>query len=86
MRVILGSHPDRADLLLRGEGIRPEHFRVYFRPEVAGSTEARPLLECPGHLNGRELEPLEWARLQTGDELSVGSWRFRYEELEDRGS
>jgi len=77
-RVILGSHSRRADVRLEGPGIHAEHVRFYFPP--AGPPEARPLLPGSLHVNGRPAEALEWIPLSGGEELRIGTWRFRYEE------
>jgi hypothetical protein len=78
-RVIAGTHPSRADLLLAGEGIHPEHIRIYFS-KVPGSP-ADLLAIHPGstRVNGLPVEPREWTRLLGGEEISLGPWRFRYE-------
>ncbi|HVR76178.1 MAG TPA: FHA domain-containing protein [Planctomycetota bacterium] len=78
-RVIAGTHPSRADVLLAGEGIHPEHIRIYFS-RVPGSA-ADLLAIHPGstRVNGLPVEPREWTRLLGGEELSLGPWRFRYE-------
>lgn len=82
VRVIVGTDPLRADLLLTGAGLMPEHARFYFHPEKSDTTDFRPLHPGCVRVNGRVPETLEWVRLLGGEELALGPLRFRYEELE----
>lgn len=77
-RVIVGSHPGRADLRLDGEGIHPEHVRFYI-DTGGGPTDVRPLKEQSTWVNGVPVEALEWSYVHGGEEIRVASWRFRYE-------
>jgi len=77
-RVIIGSHRSRADVLLEGSGIRPEHVRVYL-PASDGPVDFRPLHEGAASLAGRPIEALEWTPLAGGEEIELGPYRFRYE-------
>ena len=78
-RVILGSDARRADILLRGDGIHPEHIRFYIA--IDGSpTDLRSLNPDSTLLNGTPVEALEWTELHGGEEITVASWRFRYEQ------
>lgn len=76
-RVIVGSHPERADVLLCGAGIHAEHVRFYF--PSSGPPEVRPLLADSLQVNGKPREALEWITLAGGEELWLGPWLFRYE-------
>jgi hypothetical protein len=80
LRVIVGSHPSRADALLTGDGIFPEHVRIYF-PGDGSPTDLRALHPASASLNGTPVEQLAWTPLHGGEELSLGPWRFRYEEV-----
>ena len=74
----MGSHPARADVLIAGEGILPEHVRLY----LPGKDAAADLLAIhPGstRAGGKAVEPREWAALQGGEEIEMGPWRFRFE-------
>lgn len=77
-RVILGGDERRADILLCGDGIHAEHIRFYIA--VDGSpTDLRSLNPDSTLLNGIPVEALEWTYLHGGEEITVASWRFRYE-------
>jgi hypothetical protein len=77
-RVIIGSHPTRADVLLEGPGIRPEHVRVYL-PRGDGPADLRPLQEGAARLGGLPIAALAWTPLRGGEEVELGAFRFRYE-------
>lgn len=99
-RVILGSHPSRADVRLEAPDLRPEHLRIYLTlspataktgappveralaerlPAARPLVEVRPLAGAAVRVNRRALEELEWRRLEGGEEIQLGSWRFRLE-------
>lgn len=79
VRVIVGSHPQRADLLLQGDRIYPEHLRFYFPKEGDGPLEMRVIHEDSTLLNGEPAPALEWLTLEGGEEIDLGPWRWRYE-------
>lgn len=82
-RVLLGSHPGRADVLLAGEGLQPEHVRFYLPKEAAGPNDLKVICESAVRVNGREADPHQWYELKTGDELLLASWHFRFEQFVD---
>jgi len=77
-RVIVGSHRQRADVLLEGEGVHPEHVRLYF-PRSGGPLDLSAILPDSTRVNDRPVEPRDWTQLAGGEELCLGPWRFRYE-------
>jgi hypothetical protein len=81
-RVLLGSHPGRADVRLEGPGICPEHLRFYLPRDGKGPDDLRAIVEGTVWVNGRALAPLEWHGLAPGDEIRCGPWRFRFEREE----
>lgn len=80
-RVIVGSHEARADVLLNGEGIYPEHVRLYISREGGVPADLLVIHPASTRVNGRAVEPREWTSLSGGEELELGPWRFRYEEV-----
>jgi len=78
-RVIVGSHPARADVLLEGPGIRPEHVRIYFPLSGPGPADLLPIEGADTKILGSSAGPRDWSSLQGGEELELGPWRFRYE-------
>ena len=78
-RVIVGSHPARADVLLEGPGIRPEHVRLYFPLSGAGPADLLPIEGGETKVLGRAVGSRDWTALEGGEELELGRWRFRYE-------
>jgi len=84
-RVILGSHPARADVLLDGESIAPEHLRLYLPRDGQGPDDLKAIEDGTVRVNGAEVTHHEWYALQPGDEIECGPWRFRFERTEDRG-
>ena len=80
-RVIVGSHGARADILLEGEGIYPEHVRLYIPKESGVPADLLVINPASTRVNGRLVEPREWTSLSGGEELELGPWRFRYEEV-----
>jgi hypothetical protein len=82
-RVIVGSNPDRADVLLVDEplSIIGEHIRFYLNQTDPTASELRPMNHASVSVNGKRLQDLQWAGLQHDDEIQLGAWRFRYEIL-----
>jgi hypothetical protein len=80
-RVIVGSHRQRADVLLEGKGVHPEHVRLYL-PRSEGPVDLCPIRPESTRVNDRAVEPREWTQLAGGEELCLGPWRFRYESAE----
>jgi hypothetical protein len=78
-RVIVGSHGARADVLLSGEGIHPEHVRLYLPADPAPPIDLLAIREASTRVNGRAVEPRDWTQLAGGEEIELGPWRFRYE-------
>ena len=78
-RVIVGSHPARADVLLEGPGIRPEHVRIYFPLTGPGPADLLPIEGAETKVLGSPKGPRDWTGFQGGEELELGPWRFRYE-------
>ncbi len=79
VRVIVGSHPVRADVRLEGQRIFPEHLRFYFSREGDGPVDVRALHDGSTRLNGEPVLALEWLTLEGGEEIALGPWRWRYE-------
>ena len=77
-RVILGSHPSRADLHLEGDGVQLEHARMYFARE-GDRIEFRPLEADTTRIDGRDIERLEVVPLGGGEQIEIGPWKFRFE-------
>lgn len=78
-RVLIGSHAVRSDVLLRGDGIRPEHIRLYLPRTADGPDDLRAIPGARVLVNGREVDHHEWCDLQSGDEVVLAHWRFRFE-------
>jgi len=78
-RVIVGSHPARADVLLVGPAIRPEHVRIYFPLSGPGPADLLPIEGAETKVLGSPKGPRDWTSFQGGEELELGPWRFRYE-------
>lgn len=78
-RVIIGSHPSRADVRLEGEGIEPEHVRIYFSRDDDEIIDFRPLEASTTRVDGRLLERLEIVRMRGGETVELGPWKFRFE-------
>jgi hypothetical protein len=82
-RVIVGSDPARADVLLAGDGIRREHLRVYIWKD-GSAVEMRPLDEGSTRVNGRLLGRVEEVRLDGGERLALGPWLFRFRHASEK--
>ena len=61
-RVILGSDPDWADVLLIDNPltIQREHARFYLNHAVPSLSDFRAMKNCPVLINGHPHPPLEW--------------------------
>ena len=83
MRVIVGSEPTWADLVLVDEPptIRREHARLYLNLQQPDRSDFRAMKDCPAIINGQLHPPFEWVSLHSGDEIQLSCWRFRYESL-----
>lgn len=79
-RVIVGSHPARADVLIDADGIEPEHVRLYLPVEGGGKNDLKVIVDGTVKVNDRPVLHTEWRALENGDELGLGSWLFRFEE------
>lgn len=77
-RILVGSHPARADVLLSGVGIHPEHVRLYLPLDSSQATDLLVIRPGSTRVDGRLVEPREWAALRGGEILELGPWRFRY--------
>lgn len=84
-RVIVGSDPARADVLLEGIGIHPEHLRLYVS-RSGGPIDLRSLEPQSTRLDGEPVKPLEWRRLRGGELIELGPWRFRFESESGAGA
>jgi hypothetical protein len=80
-RVIVGSNPDRADVLLVDEPltIGGEHVRFYLNHADPPASHLRPMKNAPVTINGELQKPFEWIHPKNGDEILLGKWRFRFE-------
>ena len=79
-RVIVGSHPARADVLIDADGIEPEHIRLYLPVDGGGKNDLKVIVDGTVKVNGRPVRHTEWYALQDSDELDFGSWLFRFED------
>lgn len=79
VRVILGSDRRRADVLLEGPGVEGDHARLYLSREGIEVNDFRVVRESDARVNGRPVRSGDWTPLASGDELSLGPWRFRFE-------
>ena len=79
VRVIVGSHPGRADILMEGDRIFPEHARFYFPKDTGGPLDLMVIHEDSTHLNGEPAPAHQWLTLEGGEEIDFGPWRWRYE-------
>lgn len=78
-RVIVGCHPARADVFLKGEGIRAEHVRVYFPRQADGAADLLVIESNTTTVGGQPVEPRDWTSLEGGEEIDLGPWRFCYQ-------
>tara|TARA_B100000678_G_C17808854_1_gene342099 strand:- start:44 stop:433 length:390 start_codon:yes stop_codon:yes gene_type:complete len=80
VRVIVGSDPARADVLIEAAGIEPEHFRLYLPLQDEGPNDLKVIVDGTVGINGRTVPHTEWYPLEDGDELECGTWIFRFEQ------
>lgn len=78
VRVIVGRHPERADLLLDAGGIAFEHVRLYLSVDDAATNDLKAIRPGTVWHNGASVGH-EWRSLASGDRLDLGPWRFRFE-------
>ena len=80
-RIIVGSLDARADLLLTGSGVMPEHVRFYVPVNLVPGQEfdMRPMQDASTWLNGQLLEDLAWIPVRGSEDIRFGPWRFRLE-------
>jgi hypothetical protein len=83
-RVIIGSNPDRADVLLVDDPltIGGEHVRFYLNHAAPSASHLRPMKNAVVLINGEPHQPFEWVNPKHGDEIQLGDWRFRFEVLD----
>lgn len=83
-RVIVGSNPDRADVLLVDEPltIGAEHVRFYLNHADPPASHLRPMKNAPVTINGELQKQFEWIHPKNGDEIWLGRWRFRFEMMD----
>jgi hypothetical protein len=80
-RVIVGSNPDRADVLLVDDPptIGGEHVRFYLNHADPPASHLRPMKNARVVINGEPQNQFEWIHPKDGDEIQLGEWRFRFE-------
>ena len=78
-RVIVGSHPGRADVRLEGAGIHAEHVRLYLPRDATAAADLLSIHPGSTRAGGKPIEPRDWAQLTGGETIELGPWRFRYE-------
>lgn len=79
-RVIIGSSPARADVLIEAGGIEPEHVRLYLPLRGDGDNDLKVIVDGTVRVNSRPVLHDEWYALNSGDELWFGTWLFRFEQ------
>ena len=79
-RVILGSNPARADVLVKAAGIESEHVRFYLPVDGCGDNDLKVIVDGTVKVNGRNVAHTEWLALVDGDELELGGWVFKFEQ------
>ena len=79
-RVILGSNPARADVLVKAVGIEAEHVRFYLPVDGCGDNDLKVIVDGTVKVNGRNIPHTEWLALVDGDELALSSWLFKFEQ------
>ncbi len=84
VRIIVGTHRERADLLLGGPGLRAENLRFYIPREGSGPTDLKVIHEESTRVDGKRIAPDEWVTLEGGEEIELAGWRWRFE-MSDRG-
>lgn len=80
-RVIVGSEPTWADVVIADEPltIRHEHARFYLNHAAPERSDFRAMKGCPAIINGKLHPPFEWVNIRNGDEIQLSCWKFRYE-------
>jgi hypothetical protein len=74
--VVIGASPAAATIVLNGDGIAPEHARIWLRQE-------RYLLHHVGGLSRKTYvsgQEADWVVLEAGDEVTIGSHRLVFED------
>ena len=79
-RIILGSNPARADVLVKAVGIEAEHVRFYLPVDGCGDNDLKVIVDGTVKVNGRSIPHTEWLALVDGDELALSSWLFKFEQ------
>ncbi len=79
-RIILGSNPARADVLVKAVGIEAEHVRFYLPVDGCGDNDLKVIVDGTVKVNGRSIPHTEWLALVDGDELELSSWLFKFEQ------
>ena len=79
-RIILGSNPARADVLVKAVGIEAEHVRFYLPVDGCGDNDLKVIVDGTVKVNGRNIPHTEWLALVDGDELELSSWLFKFEQ------
>ena len=79
-RIILGSNPARADVLVKAVGIEAEHVRFYLPVDGCGDNDLKVIVDGTVKVNGRNIPHTEWLALVDGDELALSSWLFKFEQ------
>lgn len=79
-RIILGSNPARADVLVKAVGIEAEHVRFYLPVDGCGDNDLKVIVDGTVKVNGRNIPHTEWIALVDGDELALSSWLFKFEQ------
>ena len=79
-RIILGSNPARADVLVKAVGIEAEHVRFYLPVDGCGNNDLKVIVDGTVKVNGRNIPHTEWIALVDGDELELSSWLFKFEQ------
>jgi len=79
-RIILGSNPARADVLVKAVGIEAEHVRFYLPVDGCGDNDLKVIVDGTVKVNGRSIPHTEWLALVDGDELELSSWLFKFKQ------
>ena len=80
VRVIVGSDPARADVLIEAAGIEPEHFRLYLSLKDQSPSDLKVIVDGTVGVNGRTVPHTEWCSLENGDKIECGRWIFHFEQ------
>ena len=79
-RVIVGSDPARADVLIDAPGIEAEHVRLYLPVAGDGDNDLKVIVDGTVKVNARNVPHTEWLAVRSGDELELGPWLFRFDQ------